>query len=93
MVRTDANTNAHRRAEKVQMSAAPYRGAPIRTCPAPADDTGMLSELLSIADEVSSLWGDSDEARQRMRDEVMQTPAHLHPDLLEHFQQSYRAIQ
>ncbi len=36
MVRTDANTNPHRRAEKVQMSAAPYRGAPIRTCPAPA---------------------------------------------------------
>lgn len=53
----------------------------------------LLAELLSIADEVSTLWGDSDEARQRMRDEVMQTPAHLRADLLEHFQQSYRAIQ
>ncbi len=44
MVRTDANTNPHRRAEKVQMSAAPYRGAPIRTCPAPAADTDLLGD-------------------------------------------------
>ena len=45
MVRTDANTNPHRRAEKVQMSAAPYRGAPIRTCPAPAADTDLLGQM------------------------------------------------
>lgn len=44
MVRTDANTNPHRRAEKVQMSAAPYRGAPIRTCPAPAAVTDLLGD-------------------------------------------------
>ena len=44
MVRNDANTNPHRRAEKVQMSAAPYRGAPIRTCPAPAADTDLLGD-------------------------------------------------
>lgn len=44
MVRNSANTNPHRRAEKVQMSAAPYRGAPIRTCPAPAADTDLLGD-------------------------------------------------
>ena len=44
MVRTDANTNPHRPAKKVQMSAAPYRGAPIRTCPAPAADTDLLGD-------------------------------------------------
>ncbi len=42
MVRTDANTNPHYRAEKVQIGAARYRGAPIRTCPAPAFDTDLL---------------------------------------------------
>ena len=36
MVRNSANTNPHRRAEKVQMSATTLRVAPIRTCPAPA---------------------------------------------------------
>ena len=44
MVRTDANTNPHRRAEKVQIGAAPYRGAPIRTCPTPAADTDLLGD-------------------------------------------------
>lgn len=42
MVPTDANTNPHHRAEKVQISAAPFRGAPIRTCPAPATCTDLL---------------------------------------------------
>ena len=42
MVRNSANTNPHRRAEKVQIGAAPYRGAPIRTCPTPAADTDLL---------------------------------------------------
>ena len=42
MVRTDANTNPHHRAEKVQIGAAPFRGAPIRTCPAPPADTDLL---------------------------------------------------
>lgn len=44
MVRNSANTNPHRWAEKVQMSAAPYRGAPIRTCPTPAADTDLLGD-------------------------------------------------
>lgn len=44
MVRNSANTNPHRRAEKVQIGAAPYRGAPIRTCPAPAADTDLLGD-------------------------------------------------
>ena len=44
MVRNSANTNPHRRAEKVQIGAAPYRGAPIRTCPAPAAGTDLLGD-------------------------------------------------
>ena len=44
MVRNSANTNPQRKKKKVQMSAAPYRGAPIRTCPAPAADTDLLGE-------------------------------------------------
>lgn len=50
----------------------------------------LLAALLSLADEVSTFWGDSDEARQQMRDEVMQTPAHLRADLLAHFHEAYR---
>ena len=44
MVRNSANTNPHRRAEKVQMSATTLRVAPIRTCPAPAADTDLLGD-------------------------------------------------
>ncbi|WP_374606891.1 VRR-NUC domain-containing protein [Diaphorobacter nitroreducens] len=44
MVRNDANTNPHHRAEKVQMSATTLRVAPIRTCPAPAADTDLLGD-------------------------------------------------
>ena len=44
MVRNSANTNPHRRAEKVQIGAAPYRGAPIRTCPAPTAGTDLLGD-------------------------------------------------
>ena len=44
MVRNDANTNPHRRAEKVQMSATTLRVAPIRTCPTPAADTDLLGD-------------------------------------------------
>ena len=41
-MRNDANTNPHHRAKKVQIGAAPYRGAPIRTCPTPAVVTDLL---------------------------------------------------
>ena len=44
MVRNSANTNPHRRAEKVQMSATTLRVAPFRTCPAPAADTDLLGD-------------------------------------------------
>ena len=44
MVRNSANTNPHRRAEKVQMSATTLRVAPIRTCPTPAADTDLLGD-------------------------------------------------
>jgi hypothetical protein len=44
MVRNSANTNPHRRAEKVQMSATTLRVAPIRTCPAPAAGMDLLGD-------------------------------------------------
>ena len=44
MVRNSANTNPHRQAEKVQIGAAPYRGAPIRTCPASTAATDLLGD-------------------------------------------------
>lgn len=44
MVRNDANTNPHRPAEKVQMSATTLRVAPIRTCPAPAAVPGGICD-------------------------------------------------
>ena len=44
MVRNSANTNPHRRAEKVQMSATTLRVAPIRTCPAPAAVPGGIRD-------------------------------------------------
>jgi len=54
MVRTDANTNPHRRAEKVQIGAAPYRGAPIRTCPAPAAGTDLLGDEIQKTSRTKS---------------------------------------
>ena len=42
MVRTDAKHLSAPKAEKVQMSATPYRVAPISTCPAP--DTDLLGD-------------------------------------------------
>ena len=55
MVRTDANTNPHRRAEKVQMSATTLRVAPIRTCPAPA--AGIKDEGHAITQKDGRLLG------------------------------------
>ena len=52
MVRTDAKHLSARKAEKVQMSAAPYRGAPIRTCPAPAaEPVGIRDEGHTVTPE------------------------------------------
>lgn len=52
MVRNDANTNPHRRAEKVQMSATTLRVAPIRTCPAPAaEPVGIRDEGHTVTTE------------------------------------------
>ena len=48
MVRIDANTNPHRRAKKVPMSATTLRVAPIRTCPTPAADTDLLGDEIQI---------------------------------------------
>ena len=44
MVRNSANTNPHRRAEKVQMSAAPFGVHQSAPCPAPAADTDLLGD-------------------------------------------------
>ena len=55
MVRNSANTNPHRRAEKVQMSATTLRVAPIRTCPAPA--AGIKDEGHAITQKDGRLLG------------------------------------
>ena len=44
MVRTDANTNSHRRAQKVRTGAGVFRPAPVGTCPAPAVETDLLGD-------------------------------------------------
>ena len=44
MVRTDANTNPHRRAQKVRTGAGVFRPAPVGTCPAPAVEIDPLGD-------------------------------------------------
>ena len=44
MVRTDANTNPHRREEKVRIGAGVFRPAPIGTFPPPVVDTDLLGD-------------------------------------------------
>ncbi len=54
-----------------------------------ANDDLALSELLDAAMLVCDHWQDGPEARDRMRQDVIQTPPHLRADLLAHFQRAY----
>ena len=48
-----------------------------------AHDT--TERLLDAAMKVCDEHGDSDAARQDMREQCLETPVHLHADLLDHF--------
>ncbi len=45
----------------------------------------LASDLIQAAMQVCDHHGDNDAARQDMRDQCLETPVHLHADLLEHF--------
>ncbi|KQP20554.1 hypothetical protein [Pseudorhodoferax sp. Leaf267] len=49
----------------------------------------LTAETLARAMAVCDRHDDSDQAREDMRREVIETPAHLKADLLEHFRQAY----
>lgn len=48
------------------------------------------AELLKAAMVACDHWGDSEPARQAMRDECLALPPHLQADLLAHFTNAYR---
>jgi hypothetical protein len=55
MMRNSAKHQSAPTAEKVQMSAAPYRGAPIRTCPAlPLEITQSTTNHVASASECNT---------------------------------------
>lgn len=47
-------------------------------------------ELVDAAMRSCDHWGDSQTAREEMRQDVIQTPPHLRADLLEHLRKTYR---
>lgn len=49
------------------------------------------AELLKAALLACDHWGDSEAARQQMRDECLALPPHLQAGLIEHFRQTYGA--
>lgn len=51
-----------------------------------------LDELLGAADRVCDMYGDSEQAREDMRADCLDTPLHLRADLLAHFKQTYGAV-
>ena len=48
-------------------------------------DRELLDEILKLAMRVCDSYGDSEQAREDMRQQVCETPSHLLPDLYEHF--------
>lgn len=53
------------------------------------EDAIGLAVLLDAAMRTCDHWQDGPEARQAMRQQIEQTPPHLHRDLTDHFRQSY----
>jgi hypothetical protein len=49
----------------------------------------LAAELMEAAMHACDVNGDSDLAREDMRQDVLNTPAHLRADLLQHFRQTY----
>ena len=54
-----------------------------------ADIDPVLADLLTNAMQVCDRWRDSDDAREQMRRECLETPPHLRADLLAHFRGTY----
>lgn len=48
-----------------------------------------VNELISAAMRACDVWNDSTEAREQMRRECAEIPAHLRADLLVHFRKTY----
>lgn len=48
-----------------------------------------MKQLLQAAMRACDHWNDSDEAREEMRRQCLETPPHLRADLLEHFNRQY----
>lgn len=53
------------------------------------ESDSLSRELLDAAMRVCDFWRDGPEAREQMRQDVMNTPLHLRADLLDHFRQTY----
>lgn len=51
-----------------------------------------LQDLIAAAMSVCDMHGDSDQAREDMRADCLDTPLHLRADLLAHFEQTYGAL-
>jgi hypothetical protein len=49
-----------------------------------------MTDLLDAAMRVCDLYGDGEVARADMRADVLATPSHLQPDLLDHFESVLR---
>lgn len=47
----------------------------------------LTCELLNAAMRACDRWNDGPEAREQMRQDVLNTPPHLRDDLLDHFRQ------
>lgn len=54
------------------------------------DSARITSELLDAAMRACDQWGDSEEARDQMRRDILQSPYPLRHDLLQHFKAHYR---
>jgi hypothetical protein len=57
--------------------------------PFQAGDSAVLADLLIAAMRACDFNADSEQAREQMRADCLNTPAHLHADLLAHFQSAY----
>jgi hypothetical protein len=56
---------------------------------ADTDSVVSLNQLIEIGMQICSHFDDSIKAREAMRTEIIETPATLRADLLEHFMQTY----
>lgn len=53
------------------------------------DASKTTADLLAVAMSACEAWNDSEQARDRMRRDCMETPLHLRADLLEHLRKTY----